>query len=86
MKKEVMADEVIGAVINEYGKIVRAGGEEIQFSAPIFTPPQENATAPQTEDVSVSFRVVSEPKKSAEKEVSGISKLELEKIKEEMGL
>ena len=85
MEREIFADENIGAVINEYGEIIRNGGEEIQFSVPIFTPPVEE----KKEDVEVSFRVMNEPYKtpvSAQKSVSSVSKLELEKMREEFGM
>lgn len=88
-EKDLKADEIIGVVINECGEIIRnPESEEIQFSAPIFTPPQENTVdTPQVEEVSVSFRTISDTKKSNKTtgtQIAGVSRLELEQLKEEM--
>ena len=88
-EKDLNADEIIGVIINECGEIIRnPENEEIQFSAPIFTPPQENTIdAPEVEDVSVSFRTVRDTKKSNKttgSQIAGVSRLELEQLKEEM--
>ena len=86
MEREIFADENIGAVINEYGEIIRNGGEEIQFSVPIFTPPAEEK---RQDEVEVSFRVMNEFQNaptSTQKSVSSVSKLELEKMREEFGM
>lgn len=90
--KDKNADEMIGTVINEYGEIVRGGGstevDNIQFSAPIFTPPEENTPVSKArESVEVDV-VIRDPsaEKSKNKKVSQISNLDIEKMKSEFGL
>ena len=84
---ELAADEKIGYIINEYGEIIRAGGEDIQFQAPIFEPNEEVGelpvfSAPEKEDVSVSFRVVKEA--GREKSVEGVSSIDLARLREQL--
>ena len=78
-EEELKADELIGSIINEFGEITLTedGRNEIVFSAPIFTPPQD---ADEQEDISVSFREVNTT--TGEKKVGVVSKLELEKLKQ----
>jgi len=87
-KNEMNADKAIGMVINEYGEIIRTNGEDIQFSAPIFTPPQENVKPQTQDDISISFRTVREPegKNKSDKVVSGVSNVELDNLKKELGI